>query len=307
MEVRAATVDDAAAMARVHIASSEDAYRPLAAAWDAPDLEARTRGWASWIEASGRVDRVAEVDGEVVGFISAGPGRDDAVRSLEVYVVHVLPEQRGAGVGGALWADACDAVRGEALEPMFLRTFAELRCCRFYEARGGEVLERRPGEFKGGAITHLVYGWAQGQSHAVGRYGRRVATDDDFEFLYALKRDAYRDHVAATYGTWDESWQRDRFTASFDPGVVEVLIVGGERIGALRVNEAQDPVFLASIEVTPARRGQGIGTAVLEDLLARGRPVRLQVFKVNEAARRLYERLGFAETGSTQTHILMST
>ena len=220
-------------------------------------------------------------------------------------MIHVLPEYRGAGVGGLLWNDACAALRGEATQAMFLRTVAELRCCRFYEAHGGEVRERAPGELHGGPVTDVVYRWAEGQSHAVHPYGRRPATDEDFEFLYVLKRNAYRDHVVATYGKWDEPWQRDRFTASFDPGLIEVLIAGGERVGAVSVNEAQDPVFLAAIELTPAWRGRGIGTAVIQDLLARGRPVRLQVFTVNEAARRLYERLGFTVTGATETHTLM--
>jgi ribosomal protein S18 acetylase RimI-like enzyme len=65
------------------------------------------------------------------------------------------------------------------------------------------------------------------------------------------------------------------------------------------------------VEILPAFRGRGLGSAIVRDLLAeahaRSVPVTLQVLKENPRARGLYERLGFAVTGETDTKHLMST
>ena len=62
------------------------------------------------------------------------------------------------------------------------------------------------------------------------------------------------------------------------------------------------------IAVTPDLQGQGIGTSVIHQVLDEakrsGKPVALQVLKVNPA-RRLYERLGFSVTGENETRYFM--
>ncbi len=109
---------------------------------------------------------VATVADEVVGFIGGGPPRkQDLPGGVEIYVVHVLPAHRGAGIGGQLWELACTTLRGPALSPLCLETLAELPCCSFYDARGGEVITRAAGTFFGGAVTHLVYHWPAGKPH----------------------------------------------------------------------------------------------------------------------------------------------
>ena len=146
VRIREAAVADAAAIARVHIESSTEAYAPLARDWTVPDLGKRTDFWRTSLAAatSERTDLLAELDRQVIGFISVGPPRRaDVEVELEVYVIHVLPEHRGQGVGGRLWSEACSRARGEALRSMYVATFAELRCCSFYEVHGGELIERK--------------------------------------------------------------------------------------------------------------------------------------------------------------------
>lgn len=167
--VREANVSDAAAIARVHVASSEDAYAPLAKEWNAPEAAERARMWAGWLTSAqsdpSRIDLVAVEDSEVVAFVTAGPSRrDDVSADVEVYVIHVLPTQRGRGVGGRLWTEACARSRGESLRSVYVETFAELRCCSFYEARGGETTMRARGKFNGGDVTRVVYLWRAGKA-----------------------------------------------------------------------------------------------------------------------------------------------
>lgn len=164
--IRPARDSDAEGMARVHIASADDSLAPLAREWPAPNLGRRTEQWAASLQAQGRLDLVATVADEVVGFIGGGPPRQkDIPGGVEIYVVHVLPAHRGKGLGGQLWDLACATLRGAAHAPLYLETLAELPCCAFYDARGGEVLTRAAGTFFGGAVTHLAYYWPAGKPH----------------------------------------------------------------------------------------------------------------------------------------------
>jgi ribosomal protein S18 acetylase RimI-like enzyme len=139
------------------------------------------------------------------------------------------------------------------------------------------------------------------------RWDLRQATTQDEERLYEIHRAAMREHVEAVWG-WDEADQRERFRAGFDPARVAVIVVSGEPIGLLRVDQRVDEVFLASVELAPEVQRRGLGgdivRSVLKEAAQRGVPVRLHVFHQNPA-RRLYERLGFHSVGETPTHIEM--
>ena len=138
----------------------------------------------------------------------------------------------------------------------------------------------------------------------------RAATTDDIDFLYRLHRAAMREYVAQTWGQWDEAWQAQHFHQHFDPTACQIVVLQEQDIGLLCVERRAAEIFLGTIELLPAYQGQGIGTqlisALVDDARSQNLPVTLQVLKVNPA-RKLYERLGFAMTGETATHILMST
>ncbi len=164
--VRHARASDAEGIARVHAASADDSLAPLARDWPALDLERRSQHWASLLASANQLNLVATLADQVVGFIGGGPPRkQDVPAGFEIYVVHVLPAHRGQGVGGELWDVACTTLRGPAHAPLYLETLAELPCCSFYEARGGEVLTRAAGTFYGGAVTHVAYFWPAGKPH----------------------------------------------------------------------------------------------------------------------------------------------
>jgi len=164
--IRHARQSDAEDIARVHIASADDSLAPLAREWPASDLERRTEQWAASLQAADRLDMVATVADHVVGFIGGGPPCKRVIpAAVEIYVVHVLPTHRRAGIASRLWDVACTTLRGDALAPLYLETLAELPCCSFYDARGGEVLTRSPGTFFGGAVTFLAYFWPSVKPH----------------------------------------------------------------------------------------------------------------------------------------------
>jgi ribosomal protein S18 acetylase RimI-like enzyme len=147
-------------------------------------------------------------------------------------------------------------------------------------------------------------------SHGVvepGRIELRAARQEDAGFLYGLLKATMQEYVAQIWG-WEEAWQQAYFQEHFDPSQERIVVLEGEDIGVLAIEEREDELFLAKISILPEYQGQGIGTQLIGSLLdrafGRGLPVTLQVLKGNPA-RRLYERLGFVVVGVTETHTLM--
>ncbi|MGD0985622.1 MAG: GNAT family N-acetyltransferase [Acidimicrobiales bacterium] len=145
--VRRAEVADAAAIASSHVRSwqsgyasviSDDFLKSLGA-----DLPRRTLGWQTQIlgaEAEGRFLLVAELDGEVAGWLGGGAYRDtdlDDPPLGEVYACYIDPEHWRKGVGSALMADALDRLIRDGYTQAALWVLADnLRARAFYEHLG---------------------------------------------------------------------------------------------------------------------------------------------------------------------------
>lgn len=112
LRLHRAAVDDAAGIAHVHIQSWRETY----AGWLPAELlaglaeEPRATRWAAIINEGASEVVVAEVDARIIGWASAGEGRDeDAPARRELEGIYVLGEAHGTGVGQQL----LEAVLGE--------------------------------------------------------------------------------------------------------------------------------------------------------------------------------------------------
>ena len=130
----------------------------------------------------------------------------------------------------------------------------------------------------------------------------------DAEFIYVTLREGIRHYVVETWGEWDEAWQRESFESGFDATTHQVVAQDGRDVAFLATREDASAIWLDRIYVAATHRSQGLGSALLRDLLARAAerdlPLRLRVLRVNRA-RALYARLGFAQTGESATHYEM--
>ncbi len=103
--VRAADDHDAPGIADVHVQAWREAYAHLlpAAFLASLDPVARTSRWRRIIADPAITVLVAEHDGRVVGWATAGPGRDvPPVRDRELEGIYVLATMHGTGAGQAL-------------------------------------------------------------------------------------------------------------------------------------------------------------------------------------------------------------
>jgi ribosomal protein S18 acetylase RimI-like enzyme len=140
---------------------------------------------------------------------------------------------------------------------------------------------------------------------------------DDQDFLLRLYAGTRQQEIAA-FG-WPEAQQqaflRMQFTAQqrwYEQMYAEadhrIVEQDGAPIGRLMVHRQPAAVLLVDIALLPEHRGQGIGSALIRQLIERcdqeKLPLRLRVLKGNPALR-LYERLGFARTGEDQMYVRM--
>lgn len=145
---------------------------------------------------------------------------------------------------------------------------------------------------------------------------RPVRPEDD-GFLFELYADTLREELDA-WG-WEpdqrEAFLRMQFTAqrrayeSQHPRANQRIFLLGDRpIGRIVVDRTDQEICLVDIALLAEHRGAGIGTTVIQGLLdeavATGKPVRLQVVKSNRAVR-LYERLGFTVVGDSGVRLAM--
>jgi ribosomal protein S18 acetylase RimI-like enzyme len=133
----------------------------------------------------------------------------------------------------------------------------------------------------------------------------RPETPDDEPFLlavYAGTRDEELEQVAWTTGQraafvrMQFEAQRRCYRERYPRAAFSVIAVGGKDAGRLCVNRDASEIRIVDIALLPAFRGRGIGTRLLEALLAearaRGVPLRIHVEKFNRALG-LYRRMGF--------------
>ena len=100
------------------------------------------------------------------------------------------------------------------------------------------------------------------------------------------------------------AWRRDRLLDPPPGDVTLVAEVDGEIAGTGWWTSEQDgEALLVNLYVDPARRGTGLGAAVLEAGFARlPQPEQvLWTFEQNAAARAFYERRGFVHDGGRRT------
>jgi len=115
--VRPALARDAKAIAEIHVATWQAAYKDLLPAdyLNSMTVEKRQAYWREAIEYSEPQVLVATDGDQIVGFAGFDRSRDPKTRSTvgEIWAIYVAPEHWRKGVGLQLWDGARDGLRDE--------------------------------------------------------------------------------------------------------------------------------------------------------------------------------------------------
>ena len=161
--VRQAGPEDAAGIARVHVATWRTAYRGLLTDDFLASLNesAYAERWRRTL--SGAADRVyvAENADGVIGFASGGKERaGEGAYSGELYAIYVLREAQGHGHGRRLVQAVVGGLRELRLPNMIVWVLRDnVPARRFYERLGGTYVREQPITIGSTLLQEVSYGW----------------------------------------------------------------------------------------------------------------------------------------------------
>lgn len=165
VEVREATIEDAAGIVRVRAESWRGAYRGIVSDefLDAIDVAEWAERQRRNMEAAplGLISCVAIVQGEVVGWAACGRNSEaDTPYAGELYTIYLLPTHWRRGIGRLLMAATAQSLMCRGMSSMILWVLAEnWPARRFYEALGGQHHRERQTDIAGSPLPEVSYGW----------------------------------------------------------------------------------------------------------------------------------------------------
>jgi ribosomal protein S18 acetylase RimI-like enzyme len=143
---------------------------------------------------------------------------------------------------------------------------------------------------------------------AVEELNIRKAYASDREFVFTVKKAAFREYVEQVWG-WDDSYQRELHDTRFASQDLRIIQFCGTDVGFLATSRTRATLKVNQLYILPEYQGRGIGSAcmarILDDASLRQKPVVLQVLKVNTRGVIFYQRLGFTIVGESSTHFQM--
>jgi len=239
--------------------------------WD-PDM------LRAYVERGFSADRtlVVELDGHRVGSVSVRHEAD--ATWFELFYLEAAVQ--GRGLGTRVLRDLLD--RHGRTAPIRIDVVRGSRARSLYE-RHGFVHE------SGDAVDEIMVRPATGPRPVL-----RPARADEFEAVLALKERVLRADLERL-GVWHPDRSREWAARGFSPDHSLVVELDGEPVGSISLRPADDAVWIELFYLEPHLQGQGLGTVVLQEALARlgdDATVRLDVLR-GSRARSLYLRHGF--------------
>lgn len=117
-----------------------------------------------------------------------------------------------------------------------------------------------------------------------------------------------RGYISEIWG-WNDPWQENDFFTHFNPKDITVVHEERELVGYSHIENTGDQLFIRMIVVHPHHQRKGIGSTLLESAVASGKEqsekVGLEVFKINDEARKFYEKHGFKVEDETSSSYVM--
>jgi GNAT superfamily N-acetyltransferase len=163
--IRQADLDDAAAIARVHIDAWRTTYVGIV-----PDeylaslsYDEREQQWREGLAnpANGEFTLVAEDHRQaIVGFATGGPEREGNTEYRgELRAVYLLSESRRSGIGRRLVAGVAGRLIEAGYDSMLVWVLADNPSRQFYEALGARFICDKVVEIGGARLIEVAYGW----------------------------------------------------------------------------------------------------------------------------------------------------
>ncbi|WP_160168606.1 GNAT family N-acetyltransferase [Exiguobacterium artemiae] len=156
--IRAAVLEDAAVIARIHVASWRETYRTIMPDpyLDQLSAENRESGWRKSL-AEGPVFVALDQTNEIVGFANGGPSRENDATEGELYALYLLKSHQGQGTGKRLFDHVLEDLRRKDFQSCIVSVLADNPSRFFYERFGGRLVSGQPIERGGKQLIACTY------------------------------------------------------------------------------------------------------------------------------------------------------
>jgi len=161
ISIRAATEQDAAAIAHVHVESWRTTYAGIVPDEYLANLNEAERAllWREWLTRDLEV-YVADRDGEVAGFISGGRIREPILTyDAELFAIYLLKQAQGQGIGTALLRELAGSLLRQGLTGMIVWVLEKNPAKHFYVKSSAQFVTCKEIEIGGVALSEVAYGW----------------------------------------------------------------------------------------------------------------------------------------------------
>ena len=140
-------------------------------------------------------------------------------------------------------------------------------------------------------------------------YNMRKYNNNDYDFVYNIKKKVYKKYVEECYGKWNEEEQKEFFKKFIDQvqDNAYIIMIKNKNIGFYNGELIDDDTYeIGNICIMPEYQGLGIGTNILTNILTKyqDKNIKIKYFKQNPVGN-LYKKLGFAPNGETENHYQM--
>jgi len=162
LNIRRATLEDSAGLARVQVDSYRAAYAGILPASYLSHFtyEEQAQDWRAWLcSETEEVLTLAETDtGEIVGYALARPSAGEMLPySSELVALHVQRAFQGQGVGKQLFKAIAEQLQQKGCSSLMVWVLEANPARKFYEQLGGQLLGAQ--KVTEGALE-VAYGWA---------------------------------------------------------------------------------------------------------------------------------------------------
>jgi len=167
--IRPAIPADAAGIAAIHVRSWRETYAGLMppAFLDAMTSDAmrarREQHWARTLQDGSEAVRVAEMDGRLMAFASAGPTRPHPAipggYAAELYTLYALRAGQGHGVGRALLRALLPELQAWGATGLALWVLSANPTRAYYARQGAHELGQKTETTPHGDLTETAMGW----------------------------------------------------------------------------------------------------------------------------------------------------
>ena len=140
-------------------------------------------------------------------------------------------------------------------------------------------------------------------------YKLKKYSDNYYNFVYEVKKEAYKKYVEENFCKWDEEIQREYFNEFIDDVKENAYIIEykSRDIGFFNGKIVENGDYeIGNICIIPEYQGKGIGTEILNDIIEQNkeRNIKLQYFKQNPVGN-LYQKFGFVLISESKYHCQM--